>query len=248
MRYSQCPKKSITTQGFTLIELLVAISILAIVAVLGWRGLDSIVRSREVLTAELDQTRGLQLTFAQLQSDCTNNVNPANYPNLPEGLSSWIEPQRFILIRNVFPDAQAPAMQVVTYRLSDGNLTRFESISTRDLSMLKQLLQQARTPPDQQVEVIMQKNVQNIEFVAWPIGSGNANAVAATSNNVVAPSASSSLGASATSSSAATSGNQAVNNGIQNGVPTNTTTGLQVSLQLEKHDKNMRKIFILGGA
>ena len=94
----------------------------------------------------------------------------------------------------------------------------------------------------------MQKNVQNIEFVAWPIGSGNANAVAATSNNVVAPSASSSLGASATSSSAATSGNQAVNNGIQNGVPTNTTTGLQVSLQLEKHDKNMRKIFILGGA
>jgi len=246
MRYSQSPKNSIATQGFTLIELLVAISILAIVAVLGWRGLDSIVRSREVLTAELEQTRGLQLTFAQLQSDCTNNVNPANYPNLPEGLSSWIEPQRFILIRNVFPDAQAPAMQVVTYRLHDGNLTRFESISTRDLSMLKQLLQQARTPPDQQVEVIMQKNVQNIEFVAWPIGSGNA--VAATSNNVVAPSASSSLGASATSSSVGTSGNQAVNNGIQNGVPTNTTTGLQVSLQLEKHDKNMLKIFILGGA
>ena len=32
--------------GFTLIELLVAIGILAMVAVLGWRGLDSIVRSR----------------------------------------------------------------------------------------------------------------------------------------------------------------------------------------------------------
>jgi general secretion pathway protein J len=31
--------------GFTLVELLVAISILAIVAVLGWRGLDGIIRA-----------------------------------------------------------------------------------------------------------------------------------------------------------------------------------------------------------
>ncbi len=37
--------------GFTLVELLVAISILAILAVLGWRGLDSIVRARIGLTA-----------------------------------------------------------------------------------------------------------------------------------------------------------------------------------------------------
>jgi general secretion pathway protein J len=33
-------------RGLTLIELLVAISVLAFVAVLGWRGLDSIVRAR----------------------------------------------------------------------------------------------------------------------------------------------------------------------------------------------------------
>ena len=58
--------------GFTLIELLVAISILAIVAVLGWRGLDGIIRSRESLTAKMEQTRGLQLAFAQLQSDCAS--------------------------------------------------------------------------------------------------------------------------------------------------------------------------------
>ena len=56
--------------GFTLIELLVAIGILAMVAVLGWRGLDSIMRSREVLTSQLEQARGMQLAFAQMQSDC----------------------------------------------------------------------------------------------------------------------------------------------------------------------------------
>ena len=33
--------------GFTLVELVIAIAILALVAVLGWRGLDGIVRARE---------------------------------------------------------------------------------------------------------------------------------------------------------------------------------------------------------
>ena len=50
-------------RGFTLVELLVAISILAIVAVLGWRGLDGIVRARVALTAQMEQTRGMQLVY-----------------------------------------------------------------------------------------------------------------------------------------------------------------------------------------
>jgi general secretion pathway protein J len=64
-------------RGFTLIELLVAITILAIVAVLGWRGLDGIIRSRVALTAQMEQTRGMQLAFAQMQSDCENMAAPA---------------------------------------------------------------------------------------------------------------------------------------------------------------------------
>eukprot|EP01034_Spumella_vulgaris_P040814 gene40814-50506_t len=56
-------------RGFTLVELLVAIAVLAIVAVLGWRGLDGIVRSRQALTEQMEQTRGIQLAFAQMQSD-----------------------------------------------------------------------------------------------------------------------------------------------------------------------------------
>ena len=50
--------------GFTLIELLVAISVLGFVAVLGWRGLDSITRARESLNHELEQTRGMQLAVS----------------------------------------------------------------------------------------------------------------------------------------------------------------------------------------
>jgi general secretion pathway protein J len=212
-----------------LIELLVAISILAIVAVMGWRGLSSIVRSREILNSELEQTRSLQLTFAQLQSDCAQIINPLNYPNLPEGRSSWIEPTRLILVRNVYGYDQAPTLQVVTYRIKGFDLTRFESITTRDLTILAELLRQARNPPDQQVEIVMQKEVQDIEFSGYPQSSlvGAANA-----DNPISPDK---------------SPNSTENSGVQNVNLNRVTTGLQVSLQLKNHDKNMLKIFVLGG-
>src|SRR5450830_1177753 len=68
MCVNRVPQKS--SSGFTLVEMIIAITILAMVAILGWRGLDGIVRSRIALTTEMEQTRGMQLTFAQLQSDC----------------------------------------------------------------------------------------------------------------------------------------------------------------------------------
>ncbi|MGE0072697.1 MAG: type II secretion system protein J, partial [Thiomonas sp.] len=40
--------------GFTLIELLVAVTILAVVAALGWRGLDTVARSRDDARRDLD--------------------------------------------------------------------------------------------------------------------------------------------------------------------------------------------------
>src|SRR5471032_421874 len=79
------PLRSSSRNGFTLVELLVAIGVLAMVAVLGWRGLDSIVRSREVLTSQLEQARGMQLAFAQMQSDCDHLAGAGPNNNLLNG-------------------------------------------------------------------------------------------------------------------------------------------------------------------
>ena len=62
-------------RGLTLIELLVAIGVLAFIAVMAWRGLDSLTRTRESLNHELEQARSLQLTLAQWQIDCANAVD-----------------------------------------------------------------------------------------------------------------------------------------------------------------------------
>lgn len=127
--------------GFTLIELLVAITILAIVAVLGWRGLDSIVRSRVALTQELEQTRGIQLAFAQMQSDCAQVVQPDDVGGRP---TLVVETERITLIRSVRTENQPLRVQVVSYRLREGTLIRAESAATRELAELDAMWQTMR--------------------------------------------------------------------------------------------------------
>ena len=113
-----------STWGLTLVELLVAISVLGFVAVLGWRGLDSIVRARIALTSDLEQTRGMQLAFAQLQSDCAHLASPSVLPNrIPLAVGQG----RLTLVRTVFADNQPSRLQVISYRVNDGVLTRRES-------------------------------------------------------------------------------------------------------------------------
>lgn len=121
-------------QGLTLIELLIAITVLAVVAVLGWRGLDSIVRSRIALTADMERTRGVQLAFAQLERDCANIISPDMFSNRPPLVA---EQQRLVLIRKVFTENQPVRLQVVAYRVRNGVLSRRESRPTRDLTELE---------------------------------------------------------------------------------------------------------------
>lgn len=56
-------------RGFTLIELLIAITLMAVLAGLSWRGLDSLMRSRDITQAQVDKTAVLQTVLAQWQAD-----------------------------------------------------------------------------------------------------------------------------------------------------------------------------------
>ncbi len=150
--------------GFTLIELLVAISILAIVAVLGWRGLDGIIRSRESLTAKMEQTRGLQLAFAQLQSDCANLATAALLNNRPYMLA---DNDRLTIVRVVMTENEPTRLQVVAYRVRDGVLTRRESNATRDLLQLDTLWQATLNDTDTAASVALQSDVLSMASRYW---------------------------------------------------------------------------------
>lgn len=55
--------------GFTLIELMVAISILAMIAVLSWRGLDGMLRAQQMTQARSDQVLSVQAGLGQWRAD-----------------------------------------------------------------------------------------------------------------------------------------------------------------------------------
>lgn len=72
------------SRGFTLIELLVAISVMSLLAVLSWRGLDGMARAQAQTSLRADQVLTLQAGLAQWKIDLdslasTQQVNPLDW-------------------------------------------------------------------------------------------------------------------------------------------------------------------------
>ena len=152
--------------GFTLVELLVAIGILAMVAVLGWRGLDGIVRARVALTQDMETTRGMQLAFAQMQNDCENAAGNDIMRGRPALL--W-DADRLTLVRKVYVEHEPSRLQVVSYRVVGGQLVRRESPGTRDLNQIGQLWQAllSDAPADNSPSVVLQVGVAGMQVQGW---------------------------------------------------------------------------------
>ena len=161
-------RRTTTQWGLTLVELLVAISVLGFVAVLGWRGLDSIVRARIALTSDLEQTRGMQLAFAQLQSDCAHLASPSV---LPGRIPLTLGQGQLTLVRTVYADNQPSRLQVISYRVNAGLLTRRESPATRDLRELDNSWQNAVNDTFTSQPVVLQSDVADMTMRLWINGS-----------------------------------------------------------------------------
>jgi len=210
--------------GLTLIELLIAITVLAVVAVLGWRGLDSIVRSRIALTAEMERTRGIQLAFAQMERDCANIISPELVSNHPPLVA---EQRRLVLIRKVFTENQPVRLQVVTYRVRDGVLYRRESMPTRELAELD-IAWQVNDESVSRQEVALEAGVNSIAVRVWA-----SNATAWRPVDINAPQM---------------DPTPALAGPVAGPGRTSTAplTGLELALQLEGAANKMIKVFLLG--
>lgn len=151
-------------RGFTLIELLIAITILAIVTVLGWRGLDTILRARSTITDDVAQLRSMQLAFAQLQSDCDYAVPLSQF--IPRQTME-IGPDKLTMVRRVILEDQPPRYQVVAYRIVNGALVRRASEPTRDLQVLDTLWNATLAEQDKAAPVLLHNGVASMSLQVW---------------------------------------------------------------------------------
>jgi general secretion pathway protein J len=114
--------------GFTLIELLVACALMAVLALLSWRGLDSIIQTRERLVIASDELRSLTLAFSQMEEDLLKSwpvsLLKLKEPQLRVAVSGERNAQSLHVIREVNRSGFPTRIQRVVYEVRDQQLSR----------------------------------------------------------------------------------------------------------------------------
>ncbi len=129
-----------TQPGFTLIELLIAVTVLATLALIAWRGLDTLAATRTRLEPEAEELRTMVAVFGQLQIDYAQAADPQfislTVPPITAGDGGNSALQ---IIRMAPREAeQAMALQRVLYTVRDGQLARAVSAPVRSAGLLAQ--------------------------------------------------------------------------------------------------------------
>jgi len=124
-------------RGFTLIELLVAIAILAVVAILSWRGLDAIMRARDTITRSMADERVFAQMFDQMGIDCSRAASDDE-----AGMPAISIDGGVLQIVRAFAvqPGTAPRLQVVRYRVGGGQIVRYASPPLANLGELRRAL------------------------------------------------------------------------------------------------------------
>jgi general secretion pathway protein J len=115
------------SRGFTLLELLIAITVLSIVSIIAWRGLDSLVMTRERLEPEADEVRALLTTFGQMERDLAQVTNPKFLGLTTSPIQvSIADGTTTLQLSRIAPPVpgKATEVQTVFYRVVEGTLMR----------------------------------------------------------------------------------------------------------------------------
>lgn len=146
-------------RGFTLIELLVAISLLAVIALLSWRGLDAAIRGRDDVATNLAQTRLLGRYFSQLQYDLLNLVTADEVFGPP----LRIRPNELVLVRHLNASNGQTLLQIVRYQLDGSALVRSSSPPLTSLAELEDALHHM----DKFARVVVSDKARSMQLAIW---------------------------------------------------------------------------------
>ncbi|MET0517688.1 MAG: prepilin-type N-terminal cleavage/methylation domain-containing protein [Burkholderiaceae bacterium] len=119
-------------RGFTLIEVLVALLVMTLMAVMAWRGIDALLKTRDIAQASVEQGTRLQTVIAQWEQD----LQMLQDSGVADALS--FDGASLRLTRR-----QAQGMQVVAWTVRDGRLYRWQSEPVQTLAALDDALQRS---------------------------------------------------------------------------------------------------------
>lgn len=159
-------KRRALLAGFTLLELLVAISVMATVSVIAWRGLDTLVSTRARLAPEGDEVRALLTAFGQVDRDLAQTINPTLFAltAAPVTVTAIGGQAALSITRLAAVDPGAPsALQVIGYRVEDGFLVRSASRPMRGRGAIA---------AEEVTNVRLLERVKSLRLRVWRDGQG----------------------------------------------------------------------------
>lgn len=159
MKRAAEPRVAARARGFTLIEMLVAIALLAVIALLSWRGLDATIRGRDDIASNLAQTRLLGRYFSQLQFDLTNLVTADEVFGPP----LRIRPNELVMVRHLGVGGGPTQMQVVRYQLDGRDLVRSASQPLASLAEVDDALHRM----DAFARVVVSNDARTMQLSVW---------------------------------------------------------------------------------
>ncbi|SDV48482.1 PulJ/GspJ family protein [Chitinasiproducens palmae] len=159
-------------RGFTLLELLVAIALLAVVAVLSWRGLDQIARANRALEAQITALRALGAALDQIGTDARHAATDEE----SLGAAVALRGGALMIVRRVdLPDG-ARRLQVIRYRVVDGRLLRQTSPALATVGQMRGALAGVSGG----TEVALVDDVRGFGVRVWIDGRGLVDGIPAT--------------------------------------------------------------------
>ena len=115
------------SRGFTILELLVAVALLAVLALLSWRGMGSVIAGRDSIVERSDELRALTVVMSQMEEDLRRSwaVRLLGLSVPPVGFSTGNdrEPPSLTILREA-PGDDTTQIQRVVWRLRDGTIER----------------------------------------------------------------------------------------------------------------------------
>lgn len=153
-------------RGFTLIELLVAISLMALMAVLSWRGLDGMTRAQTRMQQHADDVLALQAGLAQWGADLDALARQPNTPSL-----DWDGRALRLLRRGTATPGEGLRVVAWTRRLVDGSnqWLRWQSPPVTTRADLQQAWQKAAQWAQNPSDEDRKREVHIVPLDQWQI-------------------------------------------------------------------------------
>jgi general secretion pathway protein J len=155
--------------GFTLIEVLVALGLMALLGLMSWRGLDTLLRTREATQSRTDQVALVQTSLGQWRADLNSQM--ALPGMLGDNSMMWNGSVLRILRRSSNPmaDGGDAGMQVVAWTLREGFWRRWQSAPIENRSELEQAWLMADLWGQNPSTELLQQEVKLMPLSGWQL-------------------------------------------------------------------------------